>query len=418
MKPLSSHLVEVAINIDNKAVSVLRNESFHIYGKNVSVPGLPNIPRTYIEKNYKREIDEGLKHFLYRYLVIDYLTEELFNKKIHLANFPRLDRIELGKEQTSYIFNISTANRIALREWKHFVFKAPRRKNYKDLDKQVDLFIKLQQEKAKKASLDTVEENDWVYFNAQLLKEEDEPLLPNYSNNFWIKVSMEPPLRPFPASFIGNKLGNIFITNKLSLNEGGTAIMPEQYSFLITIKAIAKGSYLTLDTFKSGYRLPNKAALHEKIIEVFSYRNDISQRRSIIEEMFHLFFSKHRFEIPKHLIIRKQSEILSSLKDRPDFQAYRKQPDFMKHVTMLAEKQLKEEILIDQIASFEKIKVEMKDITHYLNVLSNERAKEFIYFRSVFDQVKDTSSPYQASLIKQTCRREKTLNYILHQLTR
>ena len=173
-----------------------------------------------------------------------------------------------------------------------------------------------------------------------------------------------------------------------------------------------------MEAFKSTFRLGNKAAVHEKLVEVFSSRNDISQRRAIIEEMFHLLFSKHRFEIPKHLIIRKQEEILRNLSRRPDYQAYKAQGGFMDQVAALAEKQLKEEILIDQIGDVERIRVEHKDIAHFLNLLSNERLKEFAYFRSFLDSMEECPIPLHESMVRHTVRREKTLNYILHCLTR
>jgi len=154
------------------------------------------------------------------------------------------------------------------------------------------------------------------------------------------------------------------------------------------------------------------------LIEVFSYRNDISQRKAIIEEMFNLLFSKHRFEVPKHLIIRKQEEILSSLKKRPDYQVYKLNKNFTDQVALLGEKQLKEEIIIDQIASHDNVKVDTRDIQNYLNLFANHRLKEFVYFKPHQESFEDSTSPIHNSLLKQFCRREKTLNYVLYHLTR
>jgi len=166
------------------------------------------------------------------------------------------------------------------------------------------------------------------------------------------------------------------------------------------------------------FRLKNKSDIHEKLVEVFSYRNDISQRKSIIEEMFNLFFSKHRFEIPKHLIIRKQEEILHSLKQKPDYQVYKLQKNFNDQVAVLAEKYLKEEVLIDQLAYHENIKTDIKDIQNYLNLFSNQRLREFVYFKPSYDTFEESGVPIHNSILKHFCRREKTLNHVLYHLMR
>ena len=215
----------------------------------------------------------------------------------------------------------------------------------------------------------------------------------------------------------GKKLNDRVITSSLSLDPIFDDTTVGMHSFLVTVEAITKGECFSVELFKTTFRLSNKAAIHEKLIEVFSYRNDVSQRRAIIEEMFHLLFSKHRFEIPKHLVLRRQEEILKSLRDSPDYQAYKSHQNFMMQVSQLAEKQLKEEILIDQIAANERIKIETKDIQQYLNLLSNKRLKEFLYFRSFFDIAEQYSRPIHQSVLKQIFRREKTLNHILHHLT-
>jgi FKBP-type peptidyl-prolyl cis-trans isomerase (trigger factor) len=158
--------------------------------------------------------------------------------------------------------------------------------------------------------------------------------------------------------------------------------------------------------------------IHNKLIEVFSYRNDISQRRSIIEEVFHLFFSKHRFEIPKHLTIRKQESLLEMLKKQPDYQVYKSQKDFYNKVATLAEKLLKEEILIDQIAYKENLKTSGKDIKHYLTMFNNSRLREFVYFKPAFEPLEETDLPLSEGYLRQSVLREKTLNHIIFTLTK
>ena len=152
-------------------------------------------------------------------------------------------------------------------------------------------------------------------------------------------------------------------------------------------------------------------------MEVFSYRNDQSQRKSIIEEIFHLFLTKHRFEIPKHLILRRQEDILLSLTQQPDYQVYKAQKDFGIHIEQLAEKQLKEEVLVDQIAYNENIKIEFKDMQHYLHLFNSKRLREFVYFKPLIEKIDLINKPINTGMLAQTVMREKTLNHIIYVLT-
>jgi len=418
-KQISSHLKQGTITINSDLVTPIRQQIMVQFAKKTTTPGLTDIPLAYIEQNYKKEIYRHTKNFLYRYLVIDFLAESIIKKKLIAVNHPRLIASELlTTGQATFTFDLSVADQINIREWKHFIFKAPRRKNYKDLDKQVNLFIKHQQELVKKNSAKIIQETDWVGMRAIISNEQGKPTSPPHENRFWIRISSNTIRHPLISFLLGKGIGDSFISNKLSLNSNLSETVSDKQTFLITITAIAKGSFLQIDAFKSTFKLINKTAMHEKLIEIFSFRNDISQRRSIIEEMFHLLFSKHRFEVPKHLILRKQEELLFAIKNRPDYQAYRSHSTFNKHVSMLAEKQLKEEILIDQIAMHEKIKAETRDIAQYLNLLSNPRLKEFLYFRSFLDSADDYPAPIHHSTLQQICHREKTLNHIIYHLTR
>jgi FKBP-type peptidyl-prolyl cis-trans isomerase (trigger factor) len=154
------------------------------------------------------------------------------------------------------------------------------------------------------------------------------------------------------------------------------------------------------------------------MMEVFSYRNDVSQRKTIIEETFNLLLSKHRFEVPKHLVLRRQEDILLNLVTQPDYHVYKAQKDFLKCIELLAEKSLKEETLIDQIAYKENIRVDTVDIQDYLNLLNNKKICEFAYFRPTIEKIEDLHAPLNQSAITHTTLREKTLNYIIYNLTK
>jgi FKBP-type peptidyl-prolyl cis-trans isomerase (trigger factor) len=133
--------------------------------------------------------------------------------------------------------------------------------------------------------------------------------------------------------------------------------------------------------------------------------------------MFNLFLSKHRFEVPKHLVLRRQEDILLVIMKQPDYHVYKAQKDFIAQIETLSEKQLKEEVLIDQIAYQENIKIDLRDMQNYLHLFNNKRLKEFIYFKPTFEKIEEIDTPLNSSVLAQAVMREKTLNYILYTLT-
>lgn len=420
-KPISSHLLQAIIEISPEIVKILHKATTSFYAKSVQPRGLRSItlPVEFVHREHYEEINDNIARYLLKHIVLDTLSSQISNKKILMANHPRLTKMNIEKDKHArYYFDLSIASPIALKEWKFFSFKAPKRKRYKDLDKQVDLFIQREYAGAKKQGRHIVENYDWINFNAQLIDAEGQALAILPQTNLWMRINTKYIEKPFQKLFLGKKINESFITKTIPLNETLQDNITDNFQFRITIKDVIKGSFLSLDAFKIMFRLKNKTDIHSKLIEVFSYRNDISQRRAIVEEVFHLLFAKHRFEIPKHLTIRKQETLLRSLKQQPDYQVYKAQKDFGVKVAELSEKLLKEEILIDQISYNENIRATSKDIRHYLTLFNNDRLKEFVYFKPSFEPIEETDIPLAEGHLRMAVQREKTLNYIIQTLTK
>jgi len=420
-KPISSHLLEVKVIVPKTTINQIYKQAISLYAKYAQPDGLKNIvlPHEFVVIEHDTEIKQNIKKFTLKHIVIDYLLNEIANNKISTANYPRLTKIELLESGVvEYVFDLSIACPINLKEWRLFSFKAPKRKRYKDLDKQVTLFLKREHENYKKQNKNLIENNDWVNFRAIIINDQQKPILPLHQESFWMKINTNYVEKPFQMTFIGKQTGDSFISQTLPVNTEFQDTLTENCHYKITVNSITKGSHLCVEALKIIFKLKNKSDIHNKLIEVFSYRNDISQRRSIIEEVFHLFFSKHRFEIPKHLTIRKQESLIEMLKKQPDYQVYKAQKKFYDNVATLAEKLLKEEILIDQIAYKENIKVLPKDIKHYLSLFNNSRLREFIYFKPAHEPIEDSDVPLPESFLKQAVLREKTLNHVIYTLTR
>ncbi len=386
----------------------------HVYGFSRG-----DAPISYIEQNFQPHLLEHVKEFFFKYFVIQCLYKELQEKKIFFAEEPRLTDIVVAPHQdATFTFSLTLAQPILLQGWKRLPFKAPKRKNYKDLDRQVDNFLKEEHDILKKAVPSNIAVGDWINFTVCLLGKDLQPLLDHVTEELWLKIGGEEIDSSFQSLFVGKKTGDVFVTNHLSLQEYFSTHLDTHYQFIISIVDHLSSSYFCMDYFKKHFRIKNVKEVHQKCIEVFSYRNDISQRRATSEDALKLLLSKHNLTIPSHLVLRQEKAILEMIHAQPDYNVYKVQSDFREKIRMLAEKQLKEHLVIQQLSFFEDIQVTNEDIKGYLNLLNRARTSEFIYFQPPTTRFMGKEAPISAAIMAQCCLREKTLNHAIYHFTK
>ncbi len=222
---------------------------------------------------------------------------------------------------------------------------------------------------------------------------------------------------PFYNVFKGKKVNDSFTCSDQILQECFSEQIETFYTFLVTIHDIVPHIYFSIDLFKKQFHLRNNKE-HTKLIEVFSYRHDLSQRRATVEDTLKLLLSKHFFEIPNHLILRQQKDILEAVKSSHDYQVYKLQNDFNDKIKALAIKQVRESILILQMAIYENIVVTHENIKEYLNLTKRPRTREFIYFTPPVTKHFGREMPINEPYLSHTCLKEKTLNHIIYYLTK
>lgn len=375
-------------------------------------------PMGYIEQSFKFNIVEHLKDFLLRYCVISFLYKELRRNKIVIAGEPRLLKINLEPNKVAeFFFEFTPVEPIDIEDWKYIVFRAPKRKNYKDLDKQAIAFVKEEQSK-KKEENNKLDIGDWICFDISVVDSQHNTILEDFKENLWIKIGDDEPSIPFQELFIDKKIGDKFYSNSPCLQLYFDNQLNTNYTFCIEIKEIISQNFFSIDYLKEHFKLKANKNIHQKLIEVFSFRNDLSLRRVIVEELFDLLFSKFNFSAPTPAILRQQNEILDILQLNPDYPVYKMQKDFDDKVKELAHKQVKETILMDTIGCTENIQAHHDDIKYYLNLANRARTKEFIYFQHPIIKANEQEYPLPAELLRQTCMREKTLNHVIHNLIR
>ena len=414
-------LCTATVTIPKHIINTLYHETTATQQQAVETQGFQrgNIPLAYIEKNFKINITEHLKEFIFKYCVINFLYQQIREQKILVAGEPRLINIHLEpNEDAQYVFELTIFPSIPIHEWKYFPFKEPKRKNYKDLDRQVENFIKDERTHFDQATNTPLKIGDWISFEISLADKNNKPILDNFSQNFWYRLGDEEVESPLRALFIGREYDAEFYTTNKGLQECFSDQLNSFYNFHINIVATLPHRYFCFDQFKRHFRVKTNKDMHKKLIEVFSSRNDISQRLAMAQESLKLLLSKHQFKIPQHLVLRQQNNILRAIHKNPDYNVYRKQANFREQVQKLAEKQIKELVLIDQVAYHENIQISQEDLKSYFNLTKRPRMKEFIYFDMPDTKRDGQEVPIPTEELKRACLREKTINYTIYHLTK
>ncbi len=419
LQEVTPFIYSAAITVPKTLVTKIYHEAARAHQKSVIAPGFAvgHAPLAYIEQNFKSTLIQHAQEFLYKYIVTSGLQRELRTAKLVTGGQPRLQTVYLQpNEDARFVFEVTVFPSLELHEWKYFPFKAPKRKKYKDLDRQVESFIDEEKQNLSKHSHNQANIGDWVSFNLYLVDEDNAPLLDHHKESMWLKMGDEEADSSLRELFLGKQAGDTFCSQSKGLQEYFSGL-DTQSRFCITITDIVHNSYFCLESFKKYFKLKTNKEVYQKLIEVFSYRNDLSQRRSMVEEAFKLLLSKHRFTVPNHLVLRQQKEVLHAIQENPDYHVYRMQKDFKDRVRQLAEKQAKEALIIDHIAYQEGIVASDQDIRTYLNLAKRPRTKEFIYFTPPASKMRSQEMPLSTEELRIVCTREKTLNHIIYHLT-
>jgi FKBP-type peptidyl-prolyl cis-trans isomerase (trigger factor) len=422
-EPIVQHLTKVTITVPASLVDMVYAQTSRAQQQSINTYGFDKgqTPVSYIEQNYRSHLLGAVQEFLLQYFVLSFLYQNIMEHGLLVAGDPRFISIHLDQHQDAvFVIELSTWPSFTLQAWKNFPFKAPKRKNYKDIDRQVQSFIKEEQTRLKQwEELDgSAQIGDWICFSIALSDADNTLLLGNHQEYLWLRIGDEEADSSLRSCFIGKQVGDSFYSQDSAFQEYFHQSATTDYFFHITITHIIPYAYVCFEAFKRHFRLQNKKDLHQKLIEVFSFRNDLSQRRATAEEALRLLLAKHSFKIPNHFSLREQQEVLEKVRLNPDYNVYKTQPNFKDYLRKLAEKQVKEALMIDYIAHEEGITASYDDLICYLNLTKRPRMKEFLYFAPPSSKIQGQETPIPMALLQVCCRREKALNHIIYHLSK
>jgi FKBP-type peptidyl-prolyl cis-trans isomerase (trigger factor) len=372
---------------------------------------------SYIKDRFRESFLAHAKELLFKLHVMSTLYKSIHKNKILTSGHPRLTKINLqANHDIKFTFEVTCPTNTEIDEWKYMVFKFPQRKFYKDLDKQAELFAKSESIYEQTYSINSIDLNDWVCFDIWLATDDQKPVIIELRENFWLKIGLGEAYLPFQEIFLGKKKGEQFFTDNLCFQEYFSEHMDTKYVFGVKIIEILPNAFFSISQLQEHFKIKTKKRTHQKLIEVFSYRNDISLRRTIVEDLLALLLRKQYLCAPESQVLRHQQYLLDELQNNSDYHVYKVEKNFDTYIKQLAEKQVKEFILMDQIAYKENINCGHDDLTLYLNLTRRPRTKEFIYFQHPALKANSLEYPISSEEISQSCLREKTLNHIIHHL--
>lgn len=415
----TSQYTVISLNVNQDYVNSLYQKAIVGFQEKAVTHGFTKgtTPLQYIEQNFKPHILDHLKELLFIHCVLGFLSNSVIKNKLVFVGDPELIKIKIEpNEDAHFVFKLQSIPYESDDRWKRLQLKAPERKNYKDLDRQVENFIKEEEDKASQYVENVISIGDWVCFQVTLVKD-DIQLLNDYADELWVKINDEEADKEIHDLFLGKKKGDTYLSKSLFLQEYLSNKLDMNYMFLVHIKDFVPHNHFSFDAFKRHFTIKSAKDMHLKLIEIFSYRNDISQRRETVETVFKTLMKHYSISIPKNLLEEKRQIVLAQVQDNPDYHVYKAQANFKERVKQLAEKQLREALVTDTIAHQENIQISHDDIIGYLNILKRPRTKEFLYFDTP-TRNRGLEIPINTELLKQYCLREKTLNFIINHMTK
>lgn len=408
--------------IKNSLVSALYKEALKLHQNQIQTRGFGkgSVPRSYLEQAYRVFLLEHMKEFILNHCVINALCESLCDNHTLCIGDPTIESIGLQPEsQAEFTFLLNQGSVQEKTKWNAISFQQPKRRNYKDIDKQVETFLTNECLSPQNQTTEsTLQPGDWTLFSISLIDSNKKKSLLNHTDNLWLRLGTDEPDYEAVEIFKGRSVGDTFTSNHVFFQQYLSKQWDSEYQYQITICNHIPGKHLPKEHIAQIFFCKNEEEIKELCVQMFSFRQDLSLRRETVEQLFKTLYKNFQIEIPQSLISQQERYVLQEVQKTPDYPVYRLKKDFKAKVRQLAEKQLRETSIIDHIAAQNQIRPEEEDVIAYIALHTNPRTRDLINFDLPPTQVNGQEQPIPASMIKLSCLREKTLNFVLKNLTR
>jgi hypothetical protein len=371
-----------------------------------------SIPFEYIKIHYHNSLQNHLEHIFYNFYAYDRFVKKLRSQGSYIPKLFEIDcQCDLKNDKIVFTYNHidKLLQYSVLPDFKKLKF--PERKKYRDLDRQVKSIITLEKENEESYTSYCIEEGDWVGIRIYLSDEEtivDKEL----SLKMWLNITNESIDKEIRDVFLAKKLNDRFFSNASFLNE----LLSTNFivhTFCIEIEDHVSKSYFSVDKFKDAFNYDEKE-IFEKIIDIFSLRNDVSLKKEKAQLSLRYFLEKIKIYIEPQIVQEHEVIIKSKIIKNPDYLLYQADSNFALNIKRLACRQAMEKILVDHFIHVYNILSNKNLLYWYLNILQRNRLKDFLYFdiSHVYDN-SNKSIPINNSIIEQMALREKVIELLI-----
>lgn len=414
------HLIKAVVTIPKDAIQKFFNLAAYNLSKRKIAGFGSNTPISYIKTNFAHDISNHLKELILKYFSLSHLYNEIRKNKIVLLDEPRLvDTFLEDNKDAIYTFEFNTTQTPITKEWKFVHFKRTERKHYKDIDKQAAEIIKQEKNNEKNyKNKNIVQKGDWINFDLIISDENGNNLIEKYKENFWLKIGEDETTAEIQDLFLNKKLGDEFVLDHQFIQDFFNSNTQIAHKYIVKIVDIIPVSYICFESFKKHFKLKTGKALHEKLVEVFSFNNDLNLRKTLTTEAFQQLFKLYPVETPESCTLRRQQYIWETLQEDPDYAVYRIEPEFKAYLKELAHNQIRENAIAELIAHYDSIEVDNEDVKNYLALTQRPRLSQFLHFLHPTITNSPEDCPIHSDELKQTALREKALNHIIFHLTK
>lgn len=378
-----------------------------------------NVPIKYLKEHFKNIFEKTISETFFSIYVYKEIIKNIRNKGlfVNLLNIKPHIEIDLTENLLSYSYELPFYE--IIKESVSYIkkIKIPIRKKYKDLDKQAETMIQIEEKNSKKIEAQKINYYDWIKINVSIFDtNENKEVIPDYNVNLWIRISPENIDREIQSLFIGKSKNDSFISNVKCIQQFICPHSFTKYNFLIKIEDHVSNIFFSFDNFKNFFECKDNNDLKDKIIEIFSSRNDISIYRGTCQLLFKSLFDIYKFKISETIIKNFEENILKNIVHNPDYLIYQSDKSFYKNINILACQNTREIILIDYLSFIDKINIKNEDIAWYMNTLQRNRLKDFLYFDNSFLRYQQKETPILHEVIEHIVYREKTLQKRVYNL--
>jgi FKBP-type peptidyl-prolyl cis-trans isomerase (trigger factor) len=377
-------------------------------------------PLSYIEQHFKSPIISHLKDLCLKFFGINTLLQHIRSQKIVIVGAPQLKDISLDQHGNAlYSFQGHIPKELYMQSWKYLPFKPTPRKKYRDIDKQVSSFLQEEENLAKLYnSTKGIQVGDWIFIKVHVIDSQQRPIFGLHAAQIWLRIGDEEPDIDFQNIFLGKNIGDRFSTDNSSFQIYFCENSSSNYHFAIEICDVVPHKSFSFELFKNYFKIKTHKDLLSKLTEVFSFSNDISQRRSIAHEALGIIIKKNQIVLPDPAIHMQKKQIISDLQFKPDFMVYKLDPDFDNHVSNMARRQLLDGVVAEFIGYQDNIAVTHHDIKTMLQFTQRPRLKDFLYFPFIKSQLEGQEFPLEHESLHHLCLKEKAVNHIIYHLTK